>query len=221
MIALIQDLKGALIQVLVVLLVCFLIWLIVSFKKRDKLSDCSFSNFSGLHISGFLWDIKFSGILCLTLLLAVVSIILQYCFVPDFINFSKNQTSPYWMILKKGFDFKSIISALIYCVLKAGLSEELLFRGLIAKRSIKNFGVFWGNFCQAFLFWLLHFLLIGMVTKQWVSLMQVILLSTIFPIALIMGYANEKLYKGSILPSWILHSSMNFVTFLILAYLLI
>ncbi len=214
-----ELLTSSLTQVFVVLIFCTLVWGILRIIRRKTDYKVSLFRFLGLHLHGFHWNKKFTLLFAGILGLAVSSTVFQYFFINEFFEITKSDNSPYWQILKTGFSYNSVALALVYCGLKAGLSEEILFRGLIAKRLISKFGYKNGNVAQAFIFWFLHFLLVGAMTKSWLSPMQLIVLLTIFPISLLFGFANEKLGGGSIIPSWILHASMNFATFLTLAFL--
>lgn len=215
-----EQLTSSLTQIIAVLILCALVWGILRLVRRKTNYKVSLFRFLGLHLQGFHWNKNFSLLFVGILFLAVSSTIFQFFFINEFSQISKNDNSPYWQILKSGFSFEGLILGLIYCVLKAGLSEEILFRGLIAKRLISKLGYRNGNIAQAFVFWFLHFLLVGAMAKSWLSLLQLTVLLTIFPISLLFGFANEKLGGGSIIPSWILHSSMNFATFLTLAFVL-
>lgn len=214
-----EQLISSFTQVFVVLIFCALVWGTLRIVRRKTDYKVSLFRFLGLHLQGFRWNKNFTLLFAGVLGLAVLSTIFQFFFITEFFEITKSDNSPYWQILKSGFSFESVVLALIYCGLKAGLSEEILFRGLIAKRLISKFGYKNGNIAQAFVFWFLHFLLVGAMTKSWLSPMQLIVLLTIFPISLLFGFANENLGNGSIIPSWILHACMNFATFLTLAYL--
>jgi membrane protease YdiL (CAAX protease family) len=85
----------------------------------------------GLQIKGFQWNKKFTLLFVGILGLAISSTIFQFFFINGFFEITKSDNSPYWQILKSGFSFDSVVLALIYCGLKASLSEEILFRGLV------------------------------------------------------------------------------------------
>ena len=84
-----------------------------------------------------------------------------------------------------------------------------MFRGFLLKRIGNRFGFATGNLIQAVLFGLLHGLPFGMVTHN----ILVTVLLTILPGAFgwYQGWLNEKRCGGSILPSWLLHGTMNFI----------
>lgn len=209
-------------QVFAVLLLALVSWSISVFvRRRRKMSSPNFFSFIGLHIKGFSWGREFTRVFAVSLGLGALGTLLSFYFVEGYGEFVKSDSSPYWRILKNGFNAQAVGMAAIYCGLQAGLSEEILFRGLISKRLIGAYGFNKGNIAQALIFWLLHFVLVGGVTGAWISLLQLTVLATIFPIALLMGYANERLSGGSLVASWLIHGGMNFVTFFLLAYYLL
>lgn len=104
---------------------------------------------------------------------------------------------------------------LIYAIVQTGLSEELLFRGFLLKRLSGRWGFGVGNAIQALLFGLLH----GVVLFNTIPAILVIAIIAFSATAGgIMGYINEKLGNGSILPSWFIHSLMNISSSLVVAF---
>lgn len=104
----------------------------------------------------------------------------------------------------------AIPAAAAYAYIRTGLSEEILFRGFLLKRIASKFGFFAGNTIQALAFGLLHGIPFGVATGNF----AVTILLTLIPGAIgwLMGYINEKRFEGSILPSWLLHGTINFIT---------
>jgi len=106
-----------------------------------------------------------------------------------------------------GLKFEAVIPILIVCFLQNGVCEELLFRGFIGKRLIAIFGVNIGNIAQAICFGLVHVLLFpgaGMIT-------YILLIITTSLGGWMLGYLDEKIFNGSIIPSIILHGLGNFL----------
>ena len=133
----VPQIQSALMQVLYVLIfsaICFLIRLL--YKKRQRIT---FHAFIGFQIS----DLKFNKLFFLTLFgFAVRGALHTYLslqFDPGTISLLKSNTSPYGAIIRSNSHFK-IIMAIIYCYIQAGLTEEIFFRGLIAKRLYYYFG---------------------------------------------------------------------------------
>jgi membrane protease YdiL (CAAX protease family) len=130
-----------------------------------------------------------------------------------------SDSSPYGKILKSGFGVAADFKALVYCYVQASLAEELLFHGIFGKRLINALGFSMGNILQSLLFWLMHLLIFRLATGEWFSFLQIITFVTSFGLGLVMGYVNVRNSGESIAPSWILHGSVDFVSFLTLAIL--
>lgn len=111
----------------------------------------------------------------------------------------------------KGFSLEIIIIVLAKAIIQTGLSEEILFRGFIGKRIKKKWGYITGNLIQAILFGLPHGLPFILVYKAYAFGF------TFFISAAIVGfmnfYLNEKKADGSIIPSLLIHSTMNIISF--------
>lgn len=105
---------------------------------------------------------------------------------------------------------------LIYAIIQTGLSEEILFRGFLGKRLINSFGFVTGNTVQAFLFGAMHGLPFGLVTGN----VLVAIILTLIPgsVGWLEGWLNEKYASGSIVPSWIIHSVLNILSALSMAF---
>ena len=102
-----------------------------------------------------------------------------------------------------------IAPVLIYAILQTGLSEEIFFRGFLGKRLSQKFGFVTGNSIQAILFGLVH----GVLLYGNVGMVRVIAVTAFTGIVgWLMGYLNERLGNGSIIPSWIIHSLMNIIS---------
>ena len=106
--------------------------------------------------------------------------------------------------------WNALIPILIYAVIQTGLSEEILFRGLLGKRFIKKFGFNVGNTIQAILFGLVHGIPFGLVTGN--VLVTVLLIFLPGSMGWIQGWMNEQRSSGSIIPSWILHATINILS---------
>jgi len=101
-----------------------------------------------------------------------------------------------------------LVALLIHAILQTGLSEELLFRGFLLKRLSNRFGFPIGNGVQALLFGALHAVLFfGAITTP----LLVMVLAFTTAVGWLLGYLNERVGNGSILPGWALHSLANIV----------
>ena len=117
-----------------------------------------------------------------------------------------------------GFGWESVLTLLITAVIKTGFSEELFFRGFLAKRLISILGYQVGNWVQAIIFGAIHTLLFLNITDSTLFLTIIFFMPTIG--AYLKTHINEKLANGSILPSWIAHASGNILAYSIIAFVL-
>lgn len=111
--------------------------------------------------------------------------------------------------------WQSIGGILIYSIIQTGLSEELLFRGFFLKIFSNLWGLGIGSFVQALLFGLLHGVIL-FASLNFFLVITIIVFSTLA--GWLMSYVNNTLGNGSILPSWFIHSSMNIISSLLLAF---
>jgi len=100
----------------------------------------------------------------------------------------------------------------VYAFLQTGLSEEIFFRGFLAKRLISKFGFVAGNITQALIFGFMHLALMILIGLELGMLGNSIVFAIPMVFSLLSGYINEKIGNGSILPGWIMHSTANFIT---------
>lgn len=111
----------------------------------------------------------------------------------------------------KGMGITAIPSVVAYSFIQTGLSEEILFRGFLLKRLATKFNFLKGNLIQATIFGIVHILMVWGQTSFLAGLMIVI-----YPMltAIWLAYINEKMSDGSILPSWLIHGSLNTISIL-------
>jgi uncharacterized protein len=134
----------------------------------------------------------------------------------DLKNIMLNPPSITGKIREMGMSGASIYILLIIAVFKTSFAEELLFRGLIAKRLIARFGFKTGNLAQAAIFGLIHVLLF-LFAKPSLSIIAFLFLMTGIG-AYLIGYVNEKLANGSIAPGWIAHGMGNLLSYSIIGF---
>ncbi|PID97863.1 MAG: CPBP family intramembrane metalloprotease [Actinobacteria bacterium] len=121
-------------------------------------------------------------------------------------------TSPF-----SGRGIAALPAILVYATITTALSEEILFRGFLLKRIAVVLGFARANILQALLFGAVHGLLL-LVTG---STNFLIAATVTFFTALVgwaLGFLNERLAQGSILPSWTIHALSNIVSGLLTAY---
>lgn len=208
--------KDSFTQLVVALFIGLIVFGILKIFKRKT----SFAEFIGFKNPSIQMDKKFFAILFGLALFAIVTTYLQFSFSDTFRGFLTSDTSPYGRILKGGgAGILSLLSGFIYCFVSAGGSEEVIFRGLIAKNLFRWLGNSFGNIVQAFIFWLMHLLIFRFVTGEWFSWVQAFGFFMSFGLGLVLGYVNFRKNGESIWPSWIAHGTVNFATFLTLFFL--
>ncbi len=193
---LLNELIGAILQLLVFSFIPFIWWFVTARKK------ISFFNWIG--IKRMIHSRKVTNTL-----LSVVFSVTMYCtltylciyYISDQITMAGSQFAGTGMV--------GIPMAFIYAYIRTGLAEEIIFRGFILKRIQERIGFAWGNLVQAMLFGLLHGVPFGVVTQD----ILIVVFLTVLPGAFgwYQGWLNEKRCGGSIISSWLLHGTMNFI----------
>lgn len=115
----------------------------------------------------------------------------------------------------QGLRFAALPAIFIYAVFNTAFPEEILFRGFILKRLSNKLGFTKANFIQGLLFGLLHGVMFFPLVGNLKTILIILLTSLI---ALSMGYVNEKISGGSIIPSWIIHAISNLIAGIYLAF---
>lgn len=124
--------------------------------------------------------------------------------IPHFVDVDVMATNQFY-----GKGIKALFPALIYAFIQTGLSEEILFRGFLMKRLSNKFGFQLGNVLQSLVFGLMH----GVLFFSNIAILAVCFI-TIFTaiVGWLLGWMNEKEADGSIIPSWIMHGIVNFLS---------
>ena len=108
--------------------------------------------------------------------------------------------------------------ALIENFIANGVAEEILYRGFLCKLFCHKLGTVKGILLQAALFGLMHnalYLLAGLQVGLWYHTLMFLFTGMA---ALLLGWLNEKIYNGSILPSILLHGAGNFISSMLTAF---
>lgn len=117
-----------------------------------------------------------------------------------------------------GIGVAAIFPALIENFIANGVAEEILYRGFLCKRFCNKLGDIRGILLQGLLFGLMHnviYLLAGLNVGIWYHTLTFVFTGTG---ALLLGWLNEKIFNGSILPSILLHGAGNFIATMIVAF---
>lgn len=204
----INEIISIILQILVFTLIPFLVFLI----KKKTLRG--FLDYIGLKST----NKKAVQLALLSSTLLFVPIIIILLINPDFKEIMHHPESMTGKFREMGFGLKSAIFILLVSILKTALSEEIFFRGFVAKRliAVTNYKI--GNMIQSILFGVLHVLLFLGISSNPFFLFIIFLFPAIG--AYVMTYINEKKSNGSIIPSWIMHAFANIMSYSIISYLL-
>lgn len=132
-------------------------------------------------------------------------------FIPTVAALTQPSASAY-----EGMGVAAIIPAILVCFVQQALSEEVLFRGFIGKRLNSLLGFAYGNVVQAVIFSGAHVLLSVSETKGPAS--YLIIFTSIALGGWLLGYLNERLCGGSLVPSILLHGLGNYIMILSQAF---
>ena len=117
-------------------------------------------------------------------------------------------------LIEQGFTARTAILMVLYAAIQTSLSEEILFRGFLAKRLIAWLGFRWGNLAQALLFGSVHLLLFAGPAGQALTPARLAaVLATTSAVGWLLGWLNERRGNGSIVPSWLAHGLTNLITY--------
>jgi membrane protease YdiL (CAAX protease family) len=115
-----------------------------------------------------------------------------------------------------GFSGTTVVVLCLSALIHTALSEEILFRGFIAKRLINWLGFRWGNMMQALIFGLIHLLLFFGQRFSLPLAVGIVIYTGLGGWAF--GYLNERKGNGSILPSWWMHGLTNLITYSVVVF---
>jgi membrane protease YdiL (CAAX protease family) len=118
-----------------------------------------------------------------------------------------------------GFSGTSVVILLITALIKTSLSEEILFRGFIAKQLIRKSGFRSGNIIQSLIFGFVHIALFFAITSAGAFALLFIFVFSIMA-GWVIGFIKEKYAGGSIIPGWIAHGLGNTASYFIIAFVL-
>jgi membrane protease YdiL (CAAX protease family) len=117
-----------------------------------------------------------------------------------------------------GLTAAGITQLLVGATVQTALSEEILFRGFVAKRLIERMGFQWGNVLQALIFAAPHLLLLLVPGAHASVLAAFGLFAYPFAMGLILAWLNERIGNGSIVPSWWAHALGNAGGYALMAF---
>lgn len=204
-----SEILSTIFQVLVVVLIPFLFY-VVKYKTLN-----GFYNYIGLKVPAGK-AVYLSFIAMLAVLAAAVGIVTVHDGVREALA---SQYSVGGKLKLMGRTRESITLLLVIALFRTSLSEEIFFRGFIAKRLINRLGFQWGNIVQAALFGLLHLIMMFMLSRlNASSLIYAFVMPALA--GYLICYINEKAGNGSIIPGWIAHGLGNVISYYLLAFVL-
>jgi len=209
MTVLIGHIISAILQVIVFTLIPFIFFL---FRKDKKVSFFKYIGFYKPTYKSVLF-----------VLLTIIPFLIPSIGLA-FVNDTVRQTvlspdSVTGQLRALGLSTTTILILLVIAVFKTSLSEEILFRGFIAKQLIYRFGFAIGNFVQASIFGLIHVLLFSILAKTTIIPLIGIFVFSGF-VGWAIGFIKERYANGSIVPGWIAHGLSNVVSYYVIAFVL-
>lgn len=202
-----NEFISAVLQIIAFSLIPLIVYLIR--KKKMK----GFFEYIGLKKSN-----RKANLLALLISLLIGGPIILYSLVnPEFKAILTHPESVTGRIHELGFGPQAVLMVLIMALLKTSLSEEIFFRGFVAKRLIAWLGFQTGNIIQAVIFGLIHTLLFLTISKNPLFLFVIFLFPALG--AYFKAYLNEKMADGSIIPGWIAHGFGNVLAYSVIGFL--
>lgn len=107
----------------------------------------------------------------------------------------------------------AILGIILLAVFKTAFAEELLFRGVIAKRLISWLGFGLGNTVQALIFGAVHLVVLLSPAATAEGTAAIVAFTALT--AWFACWLNETLGRGSILPGWAAHATANLGSYLL------
>ena len=146
----------------------------------------------------------------------VLPTLLLLFFSPNIRSVATGSNTVIGRLRSYGFSGTTILLVGIEAFIQTSFSEEILFRGFVAKRLINWMGFRWGNLLQALLFGVVHLLVFTGQEFSFALAVGFVLLTGLG--GWISAFLNERVGNGSILPSWWMHGVANAIAYTILAF---
>jgi membrane protease YdiL (CAAX protease family) len=207
-----QETVNTAFQLAVVLAICAVAWLAARFVWRDRQGLRAFVGLVAAPPRAMLFALG------ATFLFGAASLALF-----KFTSLNALATAPNTVagqVREMGLSAETAAVIAIVAFLKTALSEEIFFRGLIAKRLIAWLGFGVGNTLHAVLFGAIH-LLIFVVPggPAWDPFAAAAFFAVTGAGGWVMAWLNERVGGGSIAPSWLMHGLANAAAYPVLAFL--
>ncbi|MGY6661154.1 MAG: CPBP family intramembrane glutamic endopeptidase [Glycocaulis sp.] len=205
----VQELINAGVQIALAMLLVFLVWLIFARKRSG------FLKFSGLHGA----PVQAMG-LALIAALIFAPLTVAVFMLPGLEDAAAGPDTVTGRVQALGMTPETAVIIFIIAFLKTSGSEEIVFRGLIAKRLIAWLGFGAGNTVHALIFASIHLLIfVAPGGPAFDPVLAVALTGVGFTGGWAMAWINEKRAGGSIAPGWLMHGLSNAIAYPALAFL--
>lgn len=209
MVDIINELISATLQIAVFTLIPFIVFL---FRKNKSIT---FSQYIGWYRAPQK-AINYAVVTSLLFLTGALIFVLLDDGVRQAVFAPNSVTGKLRMI---GFSGTSVVVLLIIALFKTSLSEEILFRGFIAKRLVNAIGFKQGNILQALVFGIIHLVLFWQLTHTTLApLIGIFIFSTVA--GWVVGFIKEEFGNGSIIPGWIAHGLGNTISYFLTAFII-
>ena len=199
-----QEMVNTVVQLTVALLIAGLAW--AAFGRRKA----GFAEWLGLVRPARGWARP-----TLVLFLAILAVTLPIFLLTPLIEAVTAGNTVGGKFAGQPWGFGLLATIAIMAFVKTALSEEILFRGLIARRLIAWLGFARGNALQAALFGSVHLSIFAVPNGPEPTPLAIAALFFIPSAAgWLMGYANQRYGGGSIVPGWTIHAGGNFLAYM-------
>jgi membrane protease YdiL (CAAX protease family) len=199
---------SAVLQIGVVVTVALVLWAIFARKKE------SFARYVGLIAptpKAMLWTLGVA--------IVVVPATLAVFMLPAVREMAAGGNTVAGQMREQGLSADVLGQIVIVALFKTALSEEIFFRGLIAKRLIRWLGFGVGNTLHAVLFGAIHLLIFAIPGGPKFDPVLALVIAGLPGISgWIMAWLNERVGNGSIAPGWFLHATGNALAYPLLAF---
>jgi uncharacterized protein len=206
---LINTIISTFLQILVFILIPFIFFLL----RKNK--QVSFSKYIGFYppTGKSVIYVLVAGLL---FVIAGIGLVISDETIRQAVHAPKSVTGNLRMM---GLNVYSILILLTIALLKTSLSEEIFFRGFIAKQLIAKLGFKTGNIIQALIFGIVHLVLFQVIINSGFSALAFIFIFSTSA-GWVIGYIKEKHANGSIIPGWIAHGLGNTLSYYVIAFVL-
>lgn len=171
------------------------------------------------EFTGLLWPTSKSMRWAFITALVIVPLTLATFYLTPLVEAARAENTVAGEFRAQGFSAETAAVIVLVALVKTSLTEEILFRGLIAKRLIRWLGFTLGNSLQAALFGAVHMLIfVGPGGPEFSWATAVAFFGATAGGGWVQAYLNERVGNGSIAPGWLVHSLTNLTAYPLLAF---